>query len=140
VNDRLAAMLDAFSLLTDRGDRIEELGRLARAFRTSEGRIPGPPFPEGLRVPGCESEVFVQVRADGPGLVVDVEVENPQGISAMAVAAVLQDVLEGLPPAAAAEVPDDLATILFGRELSMGKSLGLNNLVMAVKRGAARLA
>jgi cysteine desulfuration protein SufE len=84
--------------------------------------------------------VFVQVRADGPGLVVDVEVENPQGISAMAVAAVLQDVLEGLPPAAAAEVPDDLATILFGRELSMGKSLGLNNLVMAVKRGAARLA
>lgn len=136
---RLQGLLDAFALMEDRAARVEELVRIARKFRPSAGQIPGPPFPETLRVPGCESEVFVQVREE-EGLRLDVEVANPQGISAMAVAAVLQDCLEGEPPQAAAGVPDDLATRLFGNELSMGKSLGLNNLVLAVKRGAARLA
>ena len=70
-------------------------------------------------------------------------VENPQGISAMALAVILQDTLSGAPLEQVAQVPGEIVYDLFGRDLSMGKSMGLMgmvNMVTATARHAARTA
>jgi cysteine desulfuration protein SufE len=64
-------------------------------------------------------------------------VENPQGISAMALAAILSESLSGVAPDQVMAVPVDIVYRIFGRELSMGKSLGLMGVVNVV-RAAAR--
>ena len=62
--------------------------------------------------------------------------ENPQGISAMALAGILGDALTGVPPEEVAAVPADVVYRIFGRELSMGKSLGLMGMVNMVRVAA----
>jgi cysteine desulfuration protein SufE len=137
---RLREFLDDLAVFTDRADRIEALVSVARRFRPVPDDVATRPFDEAHRVPGCESEVFVWALAGPDGrLRLEFAVENPQGVSAMALAVVLQDALDGEPPESAGRVPDDLVFELFGRELSMGKSLGLTNTVRAVRAWAARL-
>ena len=75
-------------------------------------------------------------KADGT-LTYYFAVENPQGISAMALAAILGDALSGVSLEEVAAVPADVVYRIFGRELSMGKSLGLMGMVNMV-RAAAR--
>jgi cysteine desulfuration protein SufE len=70
-------------------------------------------------------------------------VENPQGISAKALAVLLGDTLSGAPPEQVAAVPQDIVYQVFGSELSMGKSMGLMGMVsmvanLAKKQLAAR--
>ena len=88
-------------------------------------------------MPACESQVYVftQPRVDG-SLDFYFAVENPQGISAKALAAILARTLSGVAPAAVAAVPVEVVEQLFGRELSMGKSLGLSGMLLAVQRAA----
>ena len=50
----------------------------------------------------------------------------------MALAGLLEQGLEGR----VAEVPDELVYEVFGRELSMGKSMGLTNMVRMVRDAA----
>lgn len=57
----------------------------------------------------------------------------------MALAYILKEALDGENPDAAQTVPDDIVTTVFGKELSMGKSLGLTNMVRAVQTQAAQL-
>ncbi|MCW5937681.1 MAG: SufE family protein [Fimbriimonadaceae bacterium] len=136
---RLAETLSDLALLTDRQDRIEALVSLSRAFVPVPAELAAPPYPEANRVPGCESEAFTFVGLQEGGLHLEFAILNPQGVSAMALAAILKQGLDGEPPAAAAEVPEEIVFDLFGRELSMGKSLGLTNMVRMVKAQAARL-
>jgi cysteine desulfuration protein SufE len=77
-------------------------------------------------VPQCESEAFAWAtpRPDGT-LDFHFAVENPQGISAKALAVILSEGLSGEPPAVVTGVSSDLVYAVFGRELSMGKNLGL---------------
>jgi cysteine desulfuration protein SufE len=95
------------------------------------------PFPEAARVPSCESEAYVWSRpGDDGGLQLYFAVENPQGISAKALAALLDRTLSGLPPEEIARVPQEIVYRIFGRELSMGKSMGLMAMVGMVRRHA----
>lgn len=126
--------VDDLTLLPDRADRIQALIDISKSFRPSSRPKP---YDIDHRVPGCESEVYVWVE---PGLTLDIAVDNPQGISAMALAAVLQLGLEGQSPSAAESIDEELVFTMFGRELSMGKSLGLTNMVRQVKQLAAKLA
>ena len=69
--------------------------------------------------------------------------ENPQGISAKSLAVILDEGLSGQPLDQVAAVPQDLVYRVFGRELSMGKSMGLMGMVsmvtaLARKHRAAR--
>lgn len=132
--ERLLAVLDG----QDRADRIQMLIDIARGFKPVPERIATRPFPLDRRVPGCESEAYVwsEPREDGT-LSYYFAVENPQGISAMALASILDRSLSGAPLDEVAEVPADIVYRIFGRELSMGKSLGLMGIVNTV-RGAAR--
>ena len=130
----LAQALEALDLLPDRADRIEALIALADRFREVSPEVASRPFPESHRVPGCESEAFVWVldRPDG-ALQLEFAVENPQGVSAKALAALLDRSLSGLPAEDVARVSPDVVYRVFGTELSMGKSMGLMAMVSRVR-------
>jgi cysteine desulfuration protein SufE len=111
---------------------------VADRFRPVPERIARRPFPAEHRVPGCESEAYIWAEAGPEGAqTYHFAVENPQGISAMALAEILRDSLSGVPLDEVANVPPDVVYRIFGDELSMGKSLGLMGMVHMV-RAAAR--
>jgi cysteine desulfuration protein SufE len=134
--ERLEGLLATLEAL-DRNDRIEMLVDVAKHFRRVPERIAVRPYPKERLVPGCESEAYVwaEPRADGT-FSYHFAVENPQGISAMALAAILADSLSGAPLERVAEIPADIVYRIFGRELSMGKSLGLMGMVNVVRTAA----
>jgi len=136
--NRLEKLLAALEDL-DRNDRIEMLVDVARRFKCVPESIAVRPFPKERRVPGCESEAYVwaESRPDGT-LTYHFAVENPQGISAMALAAFLGDSLSGVPLSEVVAVPADVVYRIFGRELSMGKSLGLMGMVNMVRAAAMK--
>ena len=126
-------------MLPERADRIQYLISMADRFREVSPEIATRPFGEDHRVPQCESEAFVWAtpRADGT-LDFQFAVENPQGISAKAMGAILQDALAGVPLEQVVGVPGDVVYALFGRELSMGKNLGLLGMLQMVQAFARR--
>lgn len=137
----LERKLAALDLLEDRADRIEALISIADRFREVPPEVARRPFPEEARVPACESEAYVWSRERPDGTMeLHFAVDNPQGISAKALAALLAQTLSGLPPEEVARVSPDVVYRIFGRELSMGKSMGLTALVDMVRRHAERRA
>ena len=64
-------------------------------------------------------------------------VENPQGIAAKAIAAILAKTLSGAPLDQVLAVPPDIINEIFGNELSMAKNLGLTAMLGMCKRFAA---
>ncbi|MEM7048272.1 MAG: SufE family protein [Acidobacteriota bacterium] len=131
--ERLRENLELLALMPDRADRIQLLIDTAERFREVSAEIAQRPFGEEHRVPACESEAFVWAlpRTDGT-LDFHFAVENPQGISAMAMAVLLGESLSGAPLDQVAAVPRDVVYEIFGRELSMGKSMGLMGMVAMV--------
>jgi len=128
--EKLQETLDTLALLPDRADRIQMLIDVADRFHEVPESVARRPFPEEHRVPACESEAFVWAEPQGDGTFrYHFAVENPQGISAMALAVILGDALSGLPPDEVAAVPSDVVYEVFGKELSMGKSMGLMGIV-----------
>ncbi len=137
---RIAEIMDDLSFFTERDERIQALISLGQKFaaHVPEG---ADPYPEAHKVPGCESEVYAWVGLTAlGGLDVKFAVRNPQGISAMALAEVLIQGLQGEKPTLAQDIPESLAIDLFGESLSMGKSLGLTNMIRLVRAEAAKLA
>jgi cysteine desulfuration protein SufE len=141
VPEKLTHTLGALDLIEDRGERIQMLIDIAGRFKEVPPQIAHRPFPKEAQVPACESEayVFTEERPDGT-LGFHFAVENPQGISAKAMAVLLDDTLSGAPPAEVAQVPQDIVYRVFGRELSMGKSMGLMSMVGMVAALAKRKA
>ena len=139
IPDKLAETLDALSLVPDRSERIQLLIDTAEGFEDVPPRVATRPFPEEHRVPACESEAFVwaERRPDGR-LDFHFAVENPQGISAKAMAVILKKTLSGAPLEQVAAVPQDVIYKVFGKELSMGKSMGLMSMIGMVKTLAKR--
>jgi len=137
--EKLARTLETLGMITDRGERIQLLIDIADRFREVPPQIARRPFPEEHRVPACESEAYVwgQVRPDG-ALDFHFAVENPQGISARAMAVLLGDSLSGAPPEQVAAVPQDIVYKVFGNELSMGKSMGLMGMVSMINNLAKK--
>ena len=136
--ERLETWLATLESL-DRADRIQMLIDVAGRFPRVPPRIAQRPYPAEHRVPGCESEAYVwaEPKPDGT-LTYYFAVENPQGISAMALAAILGNTLSGAPLENVAATPADVVYRIFGRELSMGKSLGLMGMVNMVRAAARR--
>lgn len=133
---KLQERLDDLAMYPDRADRIQALIEIGEEFRN-----PGPdevPRNEVCRVPGCESEVFVTSEPFGAGRRYRIAVDNPQGISAMAMAQILSTGLEGAPIEEVRQVSEEIVYQIFGRELSMGKSMGLTGMVRMVKAEAEK--
>ncbi len=137
--ERFARVVSSLEAL-DRNERIQTLVEVAGRFRRVPPQIAQRPYPADRRVPGCESEAYVwaEPRADGTQTYY-FAVENPQGLSAMALASILADTLSGVPLEEVAAIPADVVYRIFGRELSMGKSLGLMGMVNAVRAAARQM-
>jgi cysteine desulfuration protein SufE len=136
---KLSNLLETLDLVSDRTERIQLLIDIGERFKDVPPRIAERPFGEEHRVPACESEAYVwgEPRPDGT-IDFHFAVENPQGISARAMAVILGDTLSGAPPEQVAAVPQDIVYRVFGRELSMGKSMGLMGMVSMVNNLAKR--
>jgi cysteine desulfuration protein SufE len=128
---KLQERLDDLDLFPDRNERIQALIAIAEEFTNPDASSVARTVES--KVPGCESEVFVAASRVGEGWGFRYAVDNPQGISAMALARILEDGLHGLRASEIQSVPDDVVYRIFGRELSMGKSLGLMGMVRMAK-------
>lgn len=136
--EKLNELLADFDFITDRSDRAMSLIELADRFQEVPERVATRPFPEEHRVPRCESEAFVWAEDQPDGtLKYHFAVENPQGISARAMAVILDDALSGAPLDQVAAVTEDIVFRFFGNDLSMGKGQGLTGMV-GMAAGAAR--
>lgn len=131
--EKLARTVESLGLVSDRTERIQLLIDIADRFREVPPRLAQRPFPAECQVPACESEAYVwaEPRPDGT-LDFHFAVENPQGVSAKAMAVILGDALSGAPLEQVAAVPQDVVYKVFGKELSMGKSMGLMGMVSMV--------
>jgi cysteine desulfuration protein SufE len=120
-----------------RDERMEELIDWADRFVAAGPEIAARPYPEINRAPRCESDayVFATDRPDGT-LQFHFAVENPQGLSAKAWGAILDDVASGAPLAEVAAIDPDAIWRIFGRDLSMGKGQGLIGMLELVQREA----
>jgi cysteine desulfuration protein SufE len=138
----LQEAIETFALLDDPADRVDLLLSYADRFREVPPQIATRPFPKEQRVPACESEAYVWAVPQSNGtLALYFAVENPAGVSANALAAILEQTLSGLPPEEIERVPPDLIYDLFRQNISMGKGMGLMAMVQAVcaiARHAAR--
>ena len=128
--EKLTDTLETIDMVPDRTERIQLLIDIADRFKEVPPQVAKRPFPQENLVPACESQayVFSEERPDG-SLDFHFAVENPQGVSAKAMAVILEEALSGAPPEQVAEVPQDIVYRVFGRELSMGKSMGLMSMV-----------
>ena len=137
----LAELVEDFASISDRSERTEMLIEWADQFEPVPERVAVRPFPEEHKVPACESEAYVwaEDQADG-SIKYYFAVENPQGLSAMAMAAILEHTVSGQPPEKIATVSAEIVYSLFGSELSMGKGQGLTSMVSMVQNFAKQRA
>ena len=138
---RLSEFLADFDALPDRAERIEALIGISKRYRPVAADIASPPYADANKVPACESQAYVWSLPDASGnLGLHFAVLNPQGISAMALAVILEENVSGAPAAEMAQIPSDIVYRIFGQELSMGKSMGLMAMVSMVRSAGERFA
>ncbi|MBN8548084.1 MAG: SufE family protein [Deltaproteobacteria bacterium] len=131
---RLATLLSDLSMLEDRDERSDFLIETAARFRGVPESVAKRPYADSHRVPGCESEAFIYMQPLGDGaLKFYFAVENPQGISAKALAVILDEVLSGCGPEQVLQIQEDLVHTIFGATVSMGKGQGLMGMIRMVK-------
>lgn len=136
---KLQAVLDTFAVFPDQADRTDLLLGYAEQFKEVPPSIATRPFDKSHQVPACESEAYVWAVPNPDGtLKFHFAVENPSGISAKALATILDKTLSGLPPEEIEPITPEIVEQLFRQNISMGKGLGLMSIVQAVKTLAAR--
>ena len=139
VPQKLQAVLDLFATFTDPADRTSLLLSYADQFKEVPQEVATRPFGDEHLVPHCESEAYVWALKQPDGtLKLHFAVENPSGVSARALGAILDRSLSGLPPEQIAEVTPDIVEQIFRQNISMGKGLGLMSMVQAVRSLATR--
>jgi len=131
---KLQDVLDLFATFDDPSDRTNLLLSYADQFREVPPEVATRPFGREHLVPHCESEAYAWAMKQTDGtLKLYFAVENPSGISAKALAAILDRSLSGLPPAQVAEITPDIVEAIFRQNISMGKGMGLMSMVQAVR-------
>jgi cysteine desulfuration protein SufE len=125
--------VDTFEMF-DPADRTGMLLSYADRFKDVPPEVAARPFPKSHQVPQCESDAYVWAvkRPDGT-LKLYFAVENPSGVSAKALAAILDKTLSGLPARDIAQVSPEIVERIFRQNISMGKGLGLMSMVQAVQ-------
>ena len=137
--ERLAMLLEYLDLAGDRDERIQMLIDFAYRFKGVPDVIARRPFPKSHLTPACESEAYVWCEElPSQALKFHFAVENPQGISAKCMAVILDETLSGESASSLAQVPGEVIYRIFGKDLSMGKSMGLMGMVSMVQACAKR--
>jgi cysteine desulfuration protein SufE len=136
---KLPELLDTMAAFSDPSERAAILLSFAEQFREPPPEVAVRPYPKSRLVPHCESEAYVWAVPQSDGaLKLYFAVENPSGVSARALAAILVRTLSGLPPGEIAKVSPDIVEQIFRQNISMGKGLVLMSMVLAVRTLAQR--
>ena len=134
---KLKSLLEDFKLIQDQTERVEMLIYYSEQFKDVPTMIAQRPFPDKNRVPACESQAYVwSTRNDDNTIKYYFAVENPQGISAKAMAAILDETVSNHTAEEIVNIDIDIVYEFFGKNLSMGKSAGLTSLVEVVRSHA----
>ena len=137
--EKLRSVLDTFDMFPDPSDRTNMLLSYADQFREVPADVAVRPFDKTHQVPQCESDAYVWAMKMPDGtLRLHFAVENPSGVSARALAAILERSLSGLPAAEIANVDNSIVERIFRQNISMGKGMGLMSMVDAVRALARR--
>ena len=140
---KLQQVLDTFEMFPDTADRTNMLLSYADQFREVPPEIASRPFDKSHQVPQCESDAYVwALKKPDDTLDLHFAVENPSGVSAKALAAILQKSLSGLRAEEIAQVDCSIVERIFRQNISMGKGMGLMamvNAVQALARKASRM-
>ena len=134
---KLKEFMETLSNIEDRQERMNLLIEYADTFEEVTKDIAQKPFPDDTKVPFCESEAYVFSRLINENKIeYFFAVENPQGISAKALCAIFTETLDGETPEAILKIPTDIVLDIFGKELSMGKNMGLTGILQMMQRQA----
>jgi cysteine desulfuration protein SufE len=124
--EKLDQLLETFDMFPDPSDRTGLLLSYADQFREVPAEVATRPFPEKNHIPQCESDAYVWALKSRDGtLKLHFAVENPSGVSAKALATILDRTI---------------VERIFRRNISMGKGMGLMAMVDAVRLLAKRAA
>jgi cysteine desulfuration protein SufE len=130
---KLQAVIDMFGMF-DPADRTNMLLSYADQFKEVPSTVASRPFQKSHQVPQCESDAYAWAMKQPDGtLKLYFAVENPSGVSAKALAAILDKSLSGLPASEIAQVDSSIVEKLFRQNISMGKGMGLMSMVEAVR-------
>jgi cysteine desulfuration protein SufE len=132
VTEKLQQLVETFQMF-EPADRTSLLLSYSDQFKEVPPAIASRPFPKSHQVPQCESDAYVWARKRPDGsLKLYFAVENPSGVSARALAAILDKTLSGLPASEIATVDPQVVEKIFRQNISMGKGMGLMSMVQAV--------
>jgi cysteine desulfuration protein SufE len=135
----LQDLLDVFATLDDQAERAQVLISYSDQFKGVPPEVATRPFAKDHLVPACESEAYVWAVLQPDGTMkLHFAVENPSGISARALATILDKTLSGLTPKEIATVSPEIVERVFRQNISMGKGMGLMSMVGAVRTLAQR--
>lgn len=133
IPERLKRILALFDTVVDREERVMLLLDYAERYRPIPSSIASPPYPEDRKIPYCESDAYVWMMQNPGGTITPhFAVENPSGVSAKALAAILTEGLQGATPEEAASVSEDIVERIFRQNISMGKGMGLTAMVQRI--------
>jgi cysteine desulfuration protein SufE len=137
--EKLQSLIDELALIEDPQDRIGFLIDYADKFNEVPESIAKRPFPAETKVPFCESEAYVfPVYSDDGTIKYYYAVDNPNGVSAKALAQIFSSTLAGAKPEDIEKIPLDVIYKIFGQSLSMGKNMGLTGILQMMKRDAKK--
>jgi cysteine desulfuration protein SufE len=138
---KLQQLLETFDMFPDPADRTGMLLGYSDQFKEVPPEVASRPFPKSHQVPQCESDAYVWALKHPDGtLKFHFAVENPSGVSARALAAILDKTLSGLPASEISAVDCSIVERIFRQNISMGKGMGLMAMVEAVRSLASRAA
>ncbi len=97
--EKLEELQETLDMFADPASRADLLIGFADKFKAVPADVATRPYPKSHQVPQCESEAYVwaQLQPDRT-LKLHFAVENPSGISAKALAVILDSVFSGSPP------------------------------------------
>ena len=138
---KLDQLLETFDMFPDPADRTSMLLSYSDQFKEVPPDVASRPFGKDHQVPQCESDAYVwALKRPDDTLQLYFAVENPAGVSARALAAILDRTLSGLPASEIAGVSPGIVERIFRQNISMGKGMGLMSMVGAVQALARRAA
>ncbi len=130
----MADVLETLGMVDNEDERSAMLIDFAGRFKEVPQEVAARPFSEERRVKYCESEAYVWGIDNPDGtLQFYFAVENPSGISAKALAYLLQKGLSGQSLQEVASVSPDIVKKIFRENISMGKGMGLMSMVESVR-------
>ena len=135
----LSDVLETFEMFSDPTERAQLLLSFSDQFQPVPPEVATRPYPKNHQIPQCESEAYAwAVKQPDDTLKLYFAVENPSGISARALATILDKSLSGLPAEQVAQVSPEIVEQIFRQNISMGKGMGLMSMVLAVRTLAQR--